>query len=114
MNTSKVSKNNSEKRLRTSGLCVMEAYFQAHSEKGRIATTQHIMDNLYASELTFDEGIINGREQWYKACLAHPGVQDKIALEHLAVYEKQKEVIDMDSILGNRSIDAWEDKEHEA
>jgi hypothetical protein len=70
----------------------MEAYFQAYSEKGQIAETQHIMDNFYASELTFDEGIINSREQWYKACLAHPGIQDKITLEHLAVDEKQKEV----------------------
>jgi hypothetical protein len=73
-------------------VCFMEAYFPAYSEKGQIAETQHIMDGFYAPELTFDEGIINSREQWYKACLAHPAVQDKITLEHLAVDEKQKEV----------------------
>jgi hypothetical protein len=70
----------------------MTAYFPAYSEKGQLAETQRVMDKFYAPELTFDEGIISSREQWYQACLAHPAVQDKISLEHLIVDEQQKEV----------------------
>jgi len=69
----------------------MKEYFPAYSEKGQIAETQKVMDKFYAPDITFDDGVITSREQWYKACLSHPAVQDKITLEHLFVDEKQKE-----------------------
>jgi hypothetical protein len=49
------------------------------------------MDGFYAPDIIFDDGVITSRTQWYKACLSHPGVQDKITLEHLFVDEKQQE-----------------------
>jgi hypothetical protein len=70
----------------------MKEYFPAYSEKAQIAETQKAMDKFYAPDLVFDDGIINSREQWYKACLTHPKVQDKITLLHLFIDEKQKEV----------------------
>jgi len=69
----------------------MKEYFQAYSEKGQVKETQHVMDKFYAPDLAFDDGVITSREQWYKACLSHPAIQDKITLEHLFVDEKQKE-----------------------
>jgi hypothetical protein len=69
----------------------MKEYFPAYSEKGQIAEMQPVMDNFYAPDISFDEGVITSREQWYKACLSHPSVQDKISLEHLFVDEKQKQ-----------------------
>jgi hypothetical protein len=69
----------------------MKEYFPAYSEKGQIPETHHVMDNFYAPDIVFDEGIITSREQWYKACLSHPAMQDKITLEHLFVDERQKE-----------------------
>jgi hypothetical protein len=69
----------------------MKEYFPAYSEKGQVMETQHVMDKFYAPDLAFDDGVVTGREQWYKACLSHPAVQDKIVLEHLWVDEKQKE-----------------------
>jgi len=70
----------------------MEAYFPAYSEQGQIEKTHHVMDKFYAPDLVFDDGVITSRDQWYRSCLAHPAVQDKITLEHLWVDEKQKEV----------------------
>jgi hypothetical protein len=69
----------------------MKEYFPAYSEKGQVEETHHIMDRFYAPDLAFDDGVITSREQWYKACLSHPAIQDKITLEHLFVDEKQKE-----------------------
>lgn len=68
----------------------MKEYFPAYSEKGQVKETQHVMDKFYAPDLAFDEGVITSREQWYKACLSHPAIQDKIALEHLFIDEQQK------------------------
>jgi hypothetical protein len=70
----------------------MEEYFHAYSDYGQIAETHRVMDKFYASDLIFDDGIVTSREQWYKACLAHPAIQDKLTLEHMLVDEKQKEV----------------------
>ena len=53
------------------------------------------MDRFYVPDLTFDEGAASSREQWYKRCLAHPDVQDKLTCEHLVIDEKQKEVVAM-------------------
>jgi hypothetical protein len=69
----------------------MKEYFPAYSEYGQLAETHHVMDKFYAPDLVFDDGTVTNREQWYKACLAHPAVQDKLTLEHLFVDEKQKE-----------------------
>ena len=66
-------------------------YFPAYSHKGQAAETQHVMDNFYAPDIRFDDGVITSRAQWYQACLSHPAVQDKITLEHLFVDEKQLE-----------------------
>ena len=70
----------------------MEEYFPAYSEKGQIEETHHVMDKFYAPDLVFDDGVVTSRDQWYKSCLAHPAIQDKITLEHLWVDEQQKEV----------------------
>lgn len=69
----------------------MEEYFPAYSQYGQILETQHLMDKFYAPELSFDEGVVGSRQQWYERCLAHPAVQDRLTLEHLFVDEKQKE-----------------------
>jgi len=52
----------------------MEEYFPAYSQYGQILETQHLMDKFYASELSFDEGVVTSRQQWYERCLAHPAV----------------------------------------
>lgn len=80
----------------------MEEYFPAYSEYGQIAETHHVMDKFYAPGVTFDDGLITGRDQWYKACLSHPAVQDKITVQHLFVDEKQKEV---GALLKTQAID---------
>ncbi len=69
----------------------MEEYFPAYSQSGQTEQTQHVMDRFYAPDVAFDDGLITSREQWYKACLSHPDIQDKITLEHLFVDEKQQE-----------------------
>jgi hypothetical protein len=69
----------------------MKEYFLAYSEKGQVKETQQVMDKFYAPDLVFDDGAMTSREQWYKACLAHPAIQDKLTLEHVFVDEKQKE-----------------------
>jgi hypothetical protein len=70
----------------------MEAYFPAYSQYGQNDETHRIMDKYYAPDLTFDDGVVTNREQWYQRCLAHPSVQDKLTVEHLFIDEKQKEV----------------------
>jgi hypothetical protein len=70
----------------------MREYFPAYSEQGQIAETQHVMDKFYAPDLAFDDGIVTKREQWYKICLSHPKVQDKITLQHIWVDDRQNEV----------------------
>jgi hypothetical protein len=69
----------------------MEEYFPAYSQYAQVLETQHLMDRFYAPELTFDDGVVTSRKQWYERCLAHPAVQDKLTLEHLFVDERQKE-----------------------
>jgi hypothetical protein len=80
----------------------MEDYFPAYSQYGQTAETQHFMDRFYAPDLSFDDGLVTSREQWYKRCLAHPAVQDKLTIEHLFVDETQKEV---GALLKTRAID---------
>lgn len=70
----------------------MEEYFFAFSEYGQVPETQHVMDKYYAPELSIDNGFIDSREQWYKACLSHPDIKDILVADHLFIDESQKEV----------------------
>jgi hypothetical protein len=69
----------------------MNEYVKAYSEFGQVAETHSVMDKFYAPELSFDD-MVTSREQWYKTCLSHTDIQDKLTLEHLFVDEKQNEV----------------------
>ncbi|NLT40657.1 MAG: hypothetical protein GXX89_09400 [Clostridiales bacterium] len=68
----------------------MEEYFPAYSEQGQIEETQSVMDRFYAPDIKFDDGVITSRDQWYKACLSHPGILDKITPELIYADEKQQ------------------------
>jgi hypothetical protein len=80
----------------------MEEYFPAYSQQGQVPETQHLMDRFYAPELSFDDGVVSSRAQWYRLCLAHPAIQDKLTLEHLVVDERQKEA---GALLRTQAID---------
>jgi hypothetical protein len=80
----------------------MEEYVQAYSEQGQTLETQHLMDRFYAPDLSFDDGVVTSRAQWYERCLAHPAIQDKLALVHLFVDERQKEA---GALLKTQAID---------
>lgn len=69
----------------------MESYFPAYNQHAQVLGAQHLMDRFYAPDLTFDDGVVTSRKQWYERCLAHPTVLDKLTLEHLFVDERQKE-----------------------
>ena len=70
----------------------MKEYFPAYSEQGQLAETHHVMDKFYAPDLSFPDDGVTSREQWYRRCLNHPAIQDRITLEHLYVDERQQEV----------------------
>jgi hypothetical protein len=70
----------------------MEEYFPAYSRYAQDLETQHLMDKFYSPDLKFDDGVVTSRDQWYKRCLTHPNVQDKLTVEHLFIDERQKEV----------------------
>jgi hypothetical protein len=80
----------------------MEDYFMTYSEYGQVAETHRLMDKFYAPELSFPDDMVTSREQWYKKCLNHPAVQDKLTAEHLFIDEKQKEV---GALLKTQAID---------
>jgi hypothetical protein len=80
----------------------MEEYFPAYSQFGQTTETQYIMDKFYDPKLSFDDGLVTSREQWYVRCLAHPAVQDMLTIEHLCVDEKQKEAV---ALLKTQAID---------
>jgi hypothetical protein len=80
----------------------MEGYFPAYSEYAQVLETQHLIDKFYAPELTFDDGVVTSREQWYERCLTHPDVQDKLTLEHLFIDERQTEA---GALLKTQAID---------
>jgi hypothetical protein len=69
----------------------MNEYIKAYSEFGQVVETHNVMDKFYAPELSFDD-MVTSREQWYKTCLNHTDIQDKLTLEHLFIDEKQNEV----------------------
>jgi hypothetical protein len=70
----------------------MKEYLHAFSEDAQIAERQHVMDKYWTPDLNIDNGKISSREMWYKACLSHPAIQNKIVLEHLFIDETQNEV----------------------
>jgi hypothetical protein len=80
----------------------MEEYFPAYNQYGQIPETQHLMDKFYAPDLSFDDGVVTSRKQWYERCIAHPAVQDKLTLEHLFVDARQKEA---GALLRTQAID---------
>jgi hypothetical protein len=80
----------------------MKEYFPAYSEYGQIQETHRVMDKFYAPDVCFDDGIVTSREQWYRMCLKHPAIQDKLTVEHIFVDEKQKEV---GALLKTQAID---------
>jgi len=80
----------------------MKEYFPAYSMYAQDLETQHLMDRFYAPDLTFDDGVVTSRAQWYERCLTHPGVQDKLTVEHLFIDERQKEA---GALLKTQAID---------
>ncbi|MDM7919162.1 MAG: hypothetical protein QUS12_08370 [Methanosarcina sp.] len=80
----------------------MEEYFPAYSLYAQTLETQHLMDRFYAPDLTFDDGVVTSRKEWYERCLTHPKVQDKLTVEHLFIDEKQKEA---GALLTTQAID---------
>jgi len=70
----------------------MTEYFPAYSEHGQLAETHRVMDRFYAPDLSFPDDGVTSRDQWYRRCLNHPAIQDRITLEHLCVDERQQEV----------------------
>ena len=80
----------------------MKEYFPDYSRYAQDLETQHLMDRFYAPDLTFDDGVVTSREQWYERCLTHPTVQDKLTVEHLFIDERQKEV---GALLKTQAID---------
>jgi hypothetical protein len=80
----------------------MREYFPAYSEYGQIPETHQIMDKFYAPDLSFDDGAVTSREQWYKRCLLHPAIQDKLNIEHLFIDERQ---LDVGALLKTQAIE---------
>lgn len=70
----------------------MHGYFPVYSQEGQVAETIHKMDQFYAPNLCFDDGVVTSRAQWYSRCLSHPLIQDKIVVEKLVIDERQLEV----------------------
>jgi hypothetical protein len=77
-------------------------YIADYSKYGQTEETIHVMDKYYATDLSFPDDMVIGREQWYKRCLNHPGVQDKLSLEHIVIDEKKHEVA---ALLKTEAID---------
>ncbi len=69
-----------------------EDYVATYSEYGQDAETINMMDMYYASDLSFPEDMVIGREQWYKRCLNHPDVLDKLAIERCIVDDRKNEI----------------------
>ncbi len=80
----------------------MEEYITTYNQYGQVKETYRAMDEFYAPDLSFPDDKVTSREQWYKRCLAHPAVQDKLTAERLIVDENQKEVT---ALLKTQAID---------
>ena len=79
-----------------------EDYVATYSEYGQDAETINMMDTYYASDLSFPEDMVIGREQWYKRCLNHPDVLDKLAIERCIIDDRKNEI---SAILRTEAID---------
>ena len=79
-----------------------EDYVATYSEYGQDAETINMMDMYYASDLSFPEDMVIGREQWYKRCLNHPDVLDKLAIERCIIDDRKNEI---SAILRTEAID---------
>ena len=79
-----------------------EDYVATYSEYGQDAETINMMDMYYASDLSFPEDMVIGREQWYKKCLNHPDVLDKLAIERCIIDDRKNEI---SAILRTEAID---------
>ena len=69
-----------------------EDYIATYSEYGQAVDTISMMDKFYAPDLSFPEDRVYGREQWYKRCLNHPDVLDKLAIERCIIDDRKNEV----------------------
>ena len=83
-------------------LSFFEEYIATYSKYGQDPDTISMMDTYYAPDLSFPEDRVFGREQWYKRCLNHPDVLDKLAIEHCIIDTQQDEV---SAVLKTRAID---------
>jgi hypothetical protein len=79
-----------------------EDYVATYSKYGQDVETINIMDEYYAPDLSFPEDMVTGREQWYKRCLNHPDVLDKLTIERCMIDDKKNEV---SAILKTQAID---------
>jgi len=79
-----------------------EEYVATYSEYGQNAETISMMDKFYDPLLSFPEDMVTGREQWYKRCLNHPDVLDKLTIERCIIDDRKNEV---SAILRTEAID---------
>ena len=79
-----------------------EDYITTYSEYGQDTDTISMMNKFYAPDLSFPEDMVTGRDEWYKRCLNHPDVLDRLTIEHCIIDEKKNEV---GAILKTRAID---------
>lgn len=79
-----------------------EDYVTTYSEYGQDAETITMMDQYYDSDLSFPEDMVFGREQWYKRCLNHPDVLDKLTIERCIIDDRKNEI---SAILRTEAID---------
>lgn len=79
-----------------------EDYVTTYSEYGQDADTITMMNKYYSPDLSFPEDMVFGREQWYKRCLNHPDVLDKLAIERCIIDDRKNEI---SAILKTEAID---------
>lgn len=79
-----------------------EDYVATYSEYGQDADTISMMDKYYAPDLSFPEDMVSGRDQWYKRCLNHPDVLDKLTIDRYIIDDRKNEV---SAILRTEAID---------
>lgn len=79
-----------------------EDYITTYSEYGQDTDTISMMNKFYAPDLSFPEDMVTGRDEWYKRCLNHPDVLDRLTIEHCIIDERKNEV---SAILKTEAID---------
>ena len=73
-------------------LWFFEDYITPHSEYGQNVETINMMDEYYDPDPSFPEDMVFGREQWYKQCLNHPDVLDKLTIERCIIDDRKNEI----------------------